>query len=301
MAKTNFKPLSDALETLTANVTRRAKANRKVEATDPTVSQMQLQLWPDSVRGVPNAALRGALFSISQRRATAKKRELVAAVDGIEVRFKGERFNQTDLDVWEMLLHLARQQPLGDRVEFSAHTFLKDLDRSVGGQDHEQLKEEITRLRSGTVEIKWTKEGKTFGGGLVSEYFYDDVKERYVVVFSEKMLSLYDGGYSHIDWQQRKKLGTNNLAKWLHGFYASHASAYPYKVETIRTLCGSTTERLGDFRKQLRLALALLKKIEAISNWDINSDDHLIIIKVPTLSQQRHLQKKEVPRKRTKK
>lgn len=257
---------------------------------------MSLELWPDTVRGVPNAALRGALFSISQIRPVAKKRELVAAVDGIEVRVKGERFNQNDLDVWEMLLHLARERPLGNRVEFTANDLLKALDRKLGGTQHDQLKEEITRLRSGTVEVTWTKEGKTFGGGLISEYFYDDNNQSYVVIFSEKMLSLYEGGYTHIDWQQRKLLGGNNLAKWLHGFYSSHAAPYPYKVETIRKLCGSKDDqRLGDFRKLLRVALEKLVTLGAIISWNIEAKTDLVtVVKTPSGSQQRHLQRKRL-------
>lgn len=124
------------------------QAERKPKAKAPS-PQMALELWPDAVRGVPNAVLRGSLFTVSQKRQTTKKRELLAAVDGIEVRFKGERFNQTDLDVWEMLLHLARLQPLGNQVAFHAHSFLKALGRKTGGKDHEQLKEEITRLIGG--------------------------------------------------------------------------------------------------------------------------------------------------------
>ena len=255
--------------------------------------KMLLGLWPDTVCGVPNVVLRGALFSINQRREITKNRELIATVDGIEVRFKGERFNQTDLDVWEMLLHFARRHPLGERVEFSAHALLKSLDRGVGGHDHEQLKEEITRLRSGTLEIKWIKEGKTFCAGLVSEYFYDNKKERYIVIFSEKMLNLYDEGYSHIDWQQRKKLRSNNLAKWMHGFYASHAKPFGYKVDTIRRLCGSTSRRLCDFRKQIRSALNLLKEVGAITDSKINSDDLIIVEKVPTASQHRHIRREK--------
>ncbi len=260
------------------------------------VPQMSLELWPDAVRGVPNAALRGALFSISQIRATAKKRTLVAAVDGIEVRVQGERFNQSDLDVWEMLLHFARERPLGNRVEFASNALLKALGRSTGGTQHEQLREEITRLRSGTVEITWTTNGKAFGGGLVSEYFYDDVTQSYVVIFSEKMLSLYEGGYSHIDWEQRKLLGNNNLAKWLHGFYSSHADPFAYKVETIRKLCGSKhDQRLGDFRKLLRVALEKLVGLGAILSWNIDSKSDLVtVVKTPSASQQRHLQRKRL-------
>lgn len=98
---------------LTARVADMAERARKKALREPkkTSSQMSLDLWPDSVRGIPNAVLRGSLFTVSKTRTIAKNRELLAAVEGIEIRFKGERFNQTDLDVWEMLLHLARLQP----------------------------------------------------------------------------------------------------------------------------------------------------------------------------------------------
>lgn len=287
MAKSDFKPLSDALAKLTANRKAVVKAPK---AKQPT-PQMSLELWPDSVRGVPNAVLRGSLFSVSQRRSTAKKRELLAAVDGIEVRFKGERFNQTDLDVWEMLLHLARQQPLGGHVEFSANSLLKELGRGTSGKHHEELKEGIARLRGGTVEVTWTKDNRTFGGGLISNYYRDEATQRYVVVFDSKMLGLYEGGYSHVDWSQRQALGNNSLAKWLHGFYSSHAAPFPYKVETIKNLCGSTIERLGDFRKLLRTALAELVDVDALTGWEIDKNDLVAITKIPTLAQQRHLKK----------
>lgn len=284
------KPLNDALQKL---MSKRPKPDSPANDTlaESSEGPMQLQLWPDAVRGVPNIALRGALFSISQERAIAKNLELIAAVDGVEVRFKGERFNQTDLDVWEMLLHLARQRPLGDRVEFSAHSFLQSLQRSQGGTDHDQLREEIARLRSGTLDITWTSKEKVYGGGLVEKYFYDQETKRYVVVFDKRLLNLYEAGYSYIDWEQRKLLGSNSLAKWLHGFYSSHAKPYHYKVETIKKLCGSSTGRLGDFRKQLRRALDLLKKHNVFTSWEINEEDHLIVTKIPSLSQQRHLQK----------
>lgn len=280
---------------------RRAQAHRSFRKgvpvgtpalNDPEQARI-LGFWPEAVRGVPNAALRGALFSISRLREHLRKLTLLDTVKNLELRFKGERFNQTDLDVWEMLLHLARREPLGRRVEFSANAFLKALGRSQGRTQHEQLKDEITRLRSGTVEITWIEERKTFGGGLVSKYFYDDVRQRYVVVFDEHVLRLFDSGYSHIDWEQRKRLGNNNLAKWLHGFYASHAQPLPYKVETIRNLCGSKSDqRLGDFRKLLRSALLKLVEVGAIVSWNVDDGDRLVVRKIPTLSQQRHLQKK---------
>lgn len=298
MAGKNFKPLDDALAKLEANRKAAAKkapkkpntVTKAPKATPPP--QLALDLWPDSVRGVPNAVLRGSLFSVSKTRTTAKKRELLAAVDGIEVRFMGIRFNQTDLDVWEMLLHLARMQPLGNRVEFSANAFLKALGRGSGKTQHEQLKEGIARLQAGNVEITWTKEGKTYGGSLVAEYYRDEETERYVVVFTEKLLGLYEGGYSHIDWTQRQALGNNSLAKWLHGFYATHAAPYPYKVDTLRTLCGSNNGVLRDFRRSLKNALDELVSAHAIRSWNIDAADLVTITKTPTRSQLNHLRKR---------
>lgn len=278
-----------------------ALANLHASRKPPTVKakavspQLSLPLWPESVRGIPNAVLRGALFSVSQRRATFKKLTLLTAVEGVEVRFKGERFNQTDLDVWEALLHLARAQPLGNRVEFSVNALLRELGRKTGKAQHDQLHEEITRLRGGTVDMLWTADKKRFFGGLIVKGYRDEETQRYVVELEPDLLKMYEQGYSHIDWEQRKALGSNNLSKWLHGFYSTHAAPYAYKVETIRSLSGSTVERLVDFRKMLRQALDHLVQIDALLSWEI--DDDLVHVKrVPSSSQQRHILNKAKPR-----
>lgn len=268
------------------------KARAKPPAPTPAKpAQLSLELWPDAVRGVPNAVLRGSLFSVSKQRSTAKKRELLAAVEGIEIRFKGERFNQVDLDLWEMLLHLARLQPLGNQVEFSSYSLLKELGRGTGGKDHEDLKEDIARLLGGVVEITWTDTNRTFIGHLVDKAYRDEITQRYVVVFDTKMLGLYEGGYSYIDWERRKALKGNNLAKWLAGFYASHAQPYAYKVETIKNLCGSTVGRLPDFRRMLKAALNELVQVGSIKSWEIE-DDLIRVVNAPSSSQAKHLIKK---------
>jgi hypothetical protein len=276
------KPLGEALEKLT---------RKRPPATKKPQPQLSLDLWPDAVRGVPNAVLRGALFSVSKRRAWAD-RELLASVDGIEIRFKGQRFNQTDLDLWEMLVHLARQQPLGNRVDFTANALLKALGRGTGATQHRQLHEEIVRLRAGTAEITWTKDRKTFVGGMIAQAFRDDETGRYIVVLDPKMLTLYETGYSQVDWSQRHALGSNNLSKWLHGFYSSHAEPFPYKVQTIKDLCGSTSKDLRDFRRMLKKSLDDLVAIGAITGWEIDQKDLVHVQKVPTVSQRKHLTKR---------
>ncbi|CDG86152.1 trfA family protein [Janthinobacterium agaricidamnosum NBRC 102515 = DSM 9628] len=263
--------------------TSRRKAPKK------PAPQMSLDLWPDAVRGVPNAVLRGALFSISKRREFVKN-ELIASVEGHQIRFTGQRFNQTDLDTFEMLVHLARLQPLGNRVDFTAHSLLKTMGRGTGKSQHQQLHDEIIRLRSGNVEITWEALDKVYGEGLVKKYYMDRTIGRYVVELSPEMLTLYETGYSQVDWGQRQAL-TNNLSKWLHGFYASHAKPYPYKVSTIKDLCGSTSKDLRDFRRMLKTALADLVTVGMLVDWTIDEKDLVTVQKVPTFSQRQYLER----------
>lgn len=251
--------------------------------------QLKLELWPDEVRGVPNAILRGALFGVGQARTVHKKRTLVAAVEGYEIRFKGETFNQTDLDVLEGMLHVAMPHPLGKRVEFTVHSFLKALGRGTSGKHHEEFKEQVMRLVTGGIEITDTKARVTFMGTLVSKAFREEGSGRYVVIFDKDMLNLYEAGYSHIDWNQRMALGKSTLAKWLHGFYATHAKPYPYKVETLHNLCGSLDKSLRSFRQKLKKALDELTNVGAIEGWSIDQDDLVTVQRTPSRAQQRHL------------
>lgn len=271
----------------------KARIAKKTDAVAPAKpKQLSLELWPDAVRSLPNSVLRGALFGVSVTRKIHKKRTLIAALENYEIRFKGETFNQTDLDTLQGMLHLARPHPLGTRVEFSVHSFLKELGRKVSGEQHEQFKEQIVRLMGGVVEITSIKDQKTFMGTLVHKAFRDEATGRYVVIFDEDMLQLYQTGHTLIDWEQRQALGKNNLAKWLQGFYASHAKPFPYKVETIFNLCGSTTDRLGDFRKLLRLALDQLINVGAIKSWSIDPKTDLVeVVNVPSQTQLKHLAK----------
>ena len=262
-----------------------AKASKKAATSD---RQLKLELWPEEVRGVPNAILRGALFGVGQERTVHKKRTLVAAVDGYEIRFKGETFNQTDLDVLEGMLHVAMQHPLGKRVEFSVHAFLKALGRKTSGEQHEQFKEQVTRLIGGVIEITDTKARMTFMGTLVHKAYRDEDTGRYVVIFDKDMLNLYEAGYSHIDWNQRMALGKCTLAKWLHGFYATHAKPYPYKVETLHNLCGSAAS-MKEFKRMLKKALDDLVGVSAIESWSIDQDGLVTVLRTPSRAQQKHL------------
>ena len=276
----------------------KARGKKAVVKKAAPAQQVALPLWPEEVRGVPNAVLRGALFTVSQKREMHKDWAPVAAVDGIEIRVKGERLNQPDLDLFEMLLHLQRDQPLGDKVEFTAHGMLKMLGRPTGGSAHERLSNDLGRLMASVTEIRWVNERKAFAGALLGSYFRDEDSGRYVVTFNADTMKLYGQGHTWIDWGERQSLGQNNLAKWLHGFYSGHALAYPYKVETLRSLCGSGAATLRRFRQTLKSALDELASIISIEGWQIDGADLVHVRRTPTQSQRKHLAKAKVIHKK---
>jgi len=260
-----------------------------------TAEIIQLPLWGDTVRGTPNVLLRGALFSaIQSKDRKYMKREVLATVGELKIIYTGEQLNQTDLNVWEQAVHLARLHPLGNLCHFTAHSFLKSLGRSTGGDQHEQLKYEISRLSATDVAISYKE--REYSGSLVVDKTSDDETKRYVLQLNPKILKLWRSGWTAVDWDQRLKLKRKPLALWLHGFYASHAKPYSMKVETLQKLSGSRNKDIYDFQKKLSIALSELVKIGAIKDFEIK--DGLVYIKnVPSQSQHKYLSRAKSRRK----
>ncbi len=252
-----------------------------------TAKIIQLPVWSESVRGTPNSLLRGALFSaIQSKDRRYMERQLVAAQDGIEIRYTGLQLNQTDLHVWEQVVHWAHPHPLGDICHFTAYEFLTALGRSTGGDQYVQLGYEISRLSATDVDI--SVEGKAYHGSLVIEGVRDEDRDCYALQLNPKILALWTAGWTAIDWEQRLKLKRKPLALWLYGFYASHADPYPMKVETYMKLCGSHNKDIYGFTRLLTKAHEDLVEVGAIEDFDI-VNGLVCVDNKPSRSQQRHL------------
>jgi hypothetical protein len=252
---------------------------------------IHLPVWAEPQRGVPNATLRSALFAAIQgKQRKAMQREVLASPNGFTIRFTGIQLDQSDLDVWELLLHLARLHPLGDRCEFTAYSLLKALGRNTGKSEREWLKDVIARLVGCCVEI--TKgERKTYFGSLLEEGGRDEETEHYVLRLNPNLAALFAAGWTATDWEQRTHLKRKPLALWLYGFLATHAAPYPMKVESLMKWSGSTNTSKHDFKRKLKEALEELLTIGAIVSYRFEGD-LLHVERVPSPSQQRHLDRK---------
>lgn len=237
-----------------------------------------LPWWEETARRAPNLLLRNALFGIAQERQFFGEMKLLASLDGHTVKAT-QTLNQYDLDTLEMLLHIQREHAVGKRVNFTAHAFLKALGRGVSGDDYKDLHKDLIRLATATVEIRWENERKSFVGSLVGSIARNEETETYSLQFNEDMVQLYDAGSTQFSWAQRKQLGRNNLAKYLQVFYASHEAPFPMKIQTLRSLSGSTSP-LKEFKRMLKTALDKLQSVGFLSGWSIE-DDLVTVKKTP--------------------
>ena len=275
--------MKEKLASIHQGIQRREKRERQKPKPAKVI---QLPLWPEPARGVPNSALRGALFAAIQGKDRRyMKRELLAVQKGVEIRFTGMQLDQSDLDVWEQALHLARMHPLGTRCDFTARAFLKALGRRTGKSDHEWLKDVFARLGGCFAEI--THNRLTYGGSLL-ELYRDEDTERYCLEINPKIIALYNAGWTAIDWRLRQLLRRKPLALWLHGYYASHAKPFPVKVETLYSLSGSGNPCLRSYKRQLIKAHEYLKEVGILADYEIK-DGLVYPYRIPSASQKKHL------------
>jgi hypothetical protein len=268
---------------------QQAEALQAVSANRPL--DVQLPLWAEVCRGVPNSVLRSALFGVVRRGPRSfQQRVQKASVEGVKIIHTGPQLDQADLDVWEQALQLARTGGLGCRIQFTASQFLKCIGRGNGKSQHEWLKGAFARLAASVVEIK---DGhRAYFGAILSHGGRDDQSGRYVIEMNPKLIELYGlDGWSSVEFGQRMALKKRPLAQWLHGYYSSHAKPFPVKVETLHRLCGSQNSSLKGFKQDLKSAL---EKLEEVTDWTwkIDDSDLVHLSKLPTASQSRHLLKR---------
>jgi hypothetical protein len=246
--------LTAVLARLEKHITAKTAATKtEPEPSKESAKVIQLPLFHKEAPAAPNAVLRSALFpAIHSKDRRFLNNELIASVDGVEVKLKGEQLNQDDLEVLLTVEDLAREQPDTLTCQTSERGLLKLLGRVSGQTNEKALNESLVRL-GGMVTIKLGR--FSYSGGFVQHIYKDDVTKRYVIQLNPRLGALLRSGWTALDLDTRRQLGGKPLALWLQAFYATHDKPFPYKVETLRDLSGSRTGQLFHFRANLKKAL----------------------------------------------
>lgn len=264
----------------------------KTTAPIVTAKIIQLPLFPHEQAGTPDCFLRSSAFAGTDRGCGYVENEPVKSLAGYDMKFTGKQLTQHHLVVWEALVKLANQHPLGNECAFSIHAFFKKYlgyKGKIGKANYDQICLTFTHLCACAIEVK-IKGCKVFGAAPIDEYWRDDETGRAIIRLNPKLAQLFGKGmWSTLQWEQRLALKKYPLALWLHGFYSSHAKPLPYKVETLQELSGSNIKRLDHFRQALKKALHRLMESGVITGWHIGPGDLVHVEKTPTISQARAL------------
>jgi hypothetical protein len=239
--------------------------------------------WPAGVRTAPNEILRSALFTVrnrNQTRAYLKDSAIVVIGEG-EIRYRGEELRQDDELVWLHLLHLGKSKALGECVEFSGYSFLKDLGWPANKGAYRRLKTSLFRMMATAVEICSPRLRQTVAVPMIYRFRTEDPETKkplraWQVWISPEMCLLFgDGCLTRINWEQRKRLPVG-IATKLHGYWSTHRQPFAVRVETLQKLCGSET-LLKHFRTQLIEALEILQAEGFLREWRIDEDLVLVV------------------------
>ncbi len=239
----------------------------------------QFPLWGDPQRGVPNEFARSALFSARKGTGSDYLRdEHIFSQAGICITYSGPRLTQDHLDVFEGIMHLAREMPEGNAVRFTAHSLLKLIRRNTSGSDHARLLLTLTDLTATSITIK-RDNGAVYWGSLLPEGAARPENGQYAVVINRQLIKLFERGFTVIEWQQRKALARKSLAQALHVWLCSHDNPYPVSVQYLHDITGSQTKELRYFRRRLKDALNRLVGVGVLASWHSDEADKVHFVK----------------------
>jgi hypothetical protein len=261
-----------------------ADAGAREEAAE-AATIYQLAFWPDGKRAMPGDFIACALFSCLQGKDSEYvERQTLASVNGLSVSFTGRRLTQVHADVWEAIMHLARQQPEGSLVKFRARKLLRLMGRQTGGKQRDDLDLWINQLTATSVVIRDHVNKERFRGSLLPRSAEREGPDDtlYVVDINRDLARILSANLFLVDWEKRRELQQKPLAAWLQRHFSRFHK--PLAVAELYRLSGSTTKRLVDFRKQLRAALADLAEVGVLVAWRIDEANDVVHV---TLENQR--------------
>ncbi|WP_200376991.1 hypothetical protein [Thiocystis violacea] len=231
-----------------------------------------LPAWSSDKRSAPSAAFRGALFpSISRGKRTCVTNVEIFTVGHMRVRFSGERFDRSDLDVFMEIINAIKEQP--ERSEFAADELLVSLNKGLTGAAHAWLQSVIARLTLGMVEIITPEQA--YVGHLVESASRCEADKHYVLRLNPEFMRLFQHGWSSLDMEQRRTL-KNPTARAVHAYLSSHKNPGRHTIGTLASIAGiAGTNATPTIVK----ALDELKEVGFLSRWEIVQDTVILVLK----------------------
>ena len=229
--------------------------------------QAEMPFWSEEVRAEANALIRSALFAATPNNSAREKveNEKIAALDGVEITFSGERLNQFDAQVFESILHLAREQSFrAEECQFSVsgYSILRTLGVENTVSSSRAVEDSLRRLRKAEFVIKWVGTRAKRVGGLIG--FYDKTSEgHFRVGLVREITRMFEDDTTFMPRKLLEAVRRSPLASWLVRFYLSHEDPFSLTYEKLRELSGATEKTPRNVRARTKLALSSIAEKHA--------------------------------------
>lgn len=221
---------------------------------------MQLDIWPDDVREIPNDYARSALFTVRNKReprASMQGAHVFHVEKAVKITFTGIELRADDDElVWQQILDYAKRFPLGEPVEFNLHELCQDLNWSINGRNYDKARLCISRLKANEVKVENERIGRGVAISLIREYeFQGDSQKgtKYRIWIHPNLIILFAGSTStRIAWNKYRDLAP--IARRLYDYFASHKSPFPLRLDTFYKMCASTCSTPRKWKTMVRSA-----------------------------------------------
>lgn len=266
------QPPSQATDDKMARMERNAYLRSR--GVDPALP-MQLDIWPNDMRAIPNDFSRSATFVVRNRReerATLQGVPVFHTDKNVTVTFTGIELRvEDDILVWQQIMHYAREVALGEPFSFTTRQILGDLGWPVNGAYYRRIRECIERLKANSVRISNPRLGRGVGVSLIARYEFNGEKAsgsssaNYTVWVDPELMVLYAGqNYTRVVWESYRSLSP--VTRRLYDYIASHKVPYPLPLRTFHSMCGSLCQSERKWTQMVKKACEELQAAKLVKS-----------------------------------
>jgi hypothetical protein len=240
---------------------------------------MQLEIWPDDMRAIPNDYARSALFTIrnkSEERAALQGAVLFHMDKAITVVYTGIELRADDDElVWQQILNYAKRQVLGEPVLFGLNQLCRDVGWAKNGRNFDRARACISRLKANEVLVINSNKGMRTAVSLIAKYEVDGDNDKkgsqYRAWIHADLTMLFAGqNYTRLNWDKYRDL--TPTARRLYDYFASHKSPFPIALEKFAFLCGSSNTKSRSWAQKVKAACKELIAAGLVKNAWVAKD-----------------------------
>ena len=229
---------------------------------------------------LPNDVNRSSLFAPIARgpRRRHHQAKMVTRSD-CTLEYSGEQLDEADADIAMALIQFALPRPFAEPVPVNRAELLRFIGRGTGKTQYEWLHRRIKAMTEATMFLETRRKdgtrrysvGRYYGFHIIDKFAYDEATGVYYFVLDARWFAMFMGrNFALIDWQKRKELTRQDMAKALQRLIATDAETVQrYALDGLKAQF-SYSGRMRDFREAISRACSELVRVGVLARYRLD-------------------------------